>query len=118
MNSKLIVILIAGISLMGCTTMKPVDIRKSDLTEQLDGGDHLVVYEKSGRKVDMTLTLIDADYLRGTLGENTSVPVEVHIDDIETIESEKIAVARTAGAILGGIVLLPFAVLGLAMSGQ
>ena len=49
MNSKLIVILIAGISLMGCTTMKPVDIRKSDLTEQLDVGDHVIVYEKTGR---------------------------------------------------------------------
>ena len=116
MNSKIIIILIAGISLLGCTTMRPIDTRKSDLTEQLEVGDHLVVYEKSGRIVDMTLAVIDGDTLKGTLAETTGIAVQLDVNDIEKIEVERIAVGRTTAAILGGIVLLPIAALGAGMA--
>ncbi len=117
MNSKLIIILIAGISLIGCTTMRPIDTRKADLIEQLEIGDHLIIYEKSGRTTDMTLAQIDADRLQGTLGKTSTVYVEVDIDDIERIEREGIAVGKTAAATLGVIVLLPIVAMGAAMSG-
>lgn len=117
MNSKLIIILIAGISLMGCTTMRSIDTRKHDLTGQLEVGDYLVIYEKSGRTYDMTLTMIDGDILQGTLGESGGTAVQVDVNDIEKVKAKRIAVAKTTGAILGGIVLLPIAVLGIAMSG-
>ena len=117
MNKKLIIILIAGISLMGCTTMRPIDTRKSDLTEQLEVGDYLVVYEKSGRTYDMTLAMIDGDTLHGTLGQTSGTAVQVDVNDIEQIKAKRIAVGKTTGAILGGIVLLPIMVLGVAMSG-
>ena len=122
MNSKLIVILIAGMSLIGCTTMRPIDTRKADLIEQLEIGDHLIIYEKSGRTTDMTLSQIDADRLQGTLGKTSTiyastVYVEVDIGDIERIEREGIAVGKTAAATLGVIVLLPFVAMGAAMSG-
>jgi hypothetical protein len=117
MNSKLTVILIAGISLVGCTTMRPVETEHSKLTEQLEVGDHLVIYEKSGRIADMTLTLIDGDNLEGTLAGNNFIPVEVDINDIEKIEVEKIDGVKTTLAVVGGtIVILPLMLIA-AMSG-
>ncbi len=117
MNSKLTVILIAGISLVGCTTMRPIETGQSNLAEQLEVGDHLVIYEKSGRIADMTLTLIDGDILEGTLAGNNFIPVEVDINDIEKIEVEKIDGVKTTLAVVGGtIVLLPLMLIA-AMSG-
>ncbi len=117
MKSKLTVILIAGISLVGCTTMRPIESGQSNLTEQLEVGDHLVIYEKSGRIADMTLTLIDGDILKGTLAGNNFIPVEVDINDIEKIEVEKIDGVKTTLAVVGGtIVILPLMLIA-AMSG-
>lgn len=114
MQARLIVILIAGISLVGCTTMRPVDTQPANLTEQIEVGDHLVVYEKSGRIVDMTVSVISDTTLDGTLASNTYVPVTVNIDDIEKIEVEKIDGVKTTLAVVGGtIVILPLAVLAL-----
>ncbi len=112
MKSKLIVILIAGISLVGCTTMRPIETQQSDLTEQFEVGDHLVIYEKSGRIADMTLTLIDGDSLHGSLADSRRTPVQVDINDIEKIEVEKIDGVKTTLAVIGGaIVIVPLAVL-------
>ena len=117
MNSKLIVILIAGISLIGCTTMRPVEAQQSNLAEQVEVGDHLIVYEKSGRIVDMTLDVIDGDSLEGTLADDTLIPVEVDINDIEKIEVEKIDGAKTTLAVVGGtIIVLPLMLIA-AMTG-
>ena len=122
MNSKLIIILIAGISLVGCTTMRPIEAQRSNLTEQVEVGDHLIVYEKSGRIVDMTLGVIDGDSLEGTLADNSLIPVEVDINDIEKVEVEKIDGVKTTLAVVGGtIVILPLlviAALGGAMFSQ
>ena len=90
---------------------------QSDLTEQLEVGDYLVIYEKSGRTYDMTLAMIDGDTLHGTLGQTSGTAVQVDVNDIEQIKAKRIAVGKTTGAILGGIVLLPIMVLGVAMSG-
>ncbi len=112
MKSKLIVILIAGISLVGCTTMRPIETQQSNLTEQIEVGDHLVIYEKSGRIADMTLTLIDGDSLHGSLADSRRTPVQVDINDIEKIEVEKIDGVKTTLAVIGGaIVIVPLAVL-------
>ena len=122
MKSKLTVILIAGISLVGCTTMRPVETGQSKLTEQLEVGDHLVIYEKSGRIADMTLTLIDGDSLHGGLTNARLTPVQVDINDIEKIEIEKIDGVKTTLAVVGGaIVIVPLAMIaavGLMFSGQ
>ncbi len=112
MKSKLTVILIAGISLVGCTTMRPIETQQSNLTEQIEVGDHLVIYEKSGRIADMTLTLIDGDSLHGSLADSRRTPVQVDINDIEKIEVEKIDGVKTTLAVIGGaIVIVPLAVL-------
>ena len=112
MNGKLIIILIASISMIACTTMRPIDREKYELNEKLEIGDHLVVYEKTGRIVDMKLDSIEGDYLEGTSTDGFPTMVDVKIDDIEKIEVEKIDGVKTTLAVVGGaIVFLPLMVI-------
>lgn len=112
MTSKLIIVLIAAVSLIGCTSMRPMSTQETDLSAQLDMGDHLVVFENTGRIVDMTLTEIDGDILRGRLTDGSIGPVSVEIANIEKIEVEKISGVKTTLAVVGGIVIiLPLAML-------
>ena len=111
-------LLLAG--LCGCTTMKEVRTRDVSLADHLEMGDRIVVYEKSGRIVTMRYVRVDGTVLRGSLADDGLEPVEIFLDGIERIESERVAVWRTAGAVLGGIVLAPIAAVGagLALAGQ
>lgn len=117
MNSKLIIILISAISLIGCTTMRPIEPQQANLAEQVEVGDHLIVYEKSGRIIDMTVSVIDGDRIEGTLADSSGFPVAVDVNEIEKIEVEKIDGAKTTLAVVGGtIVVLPLFVIA-AMTG-
>ena len=112
MNGKLIVILIASISMIACTTMRPIDREKYELTEKLEIGDHLVVYETSGRIVDMKLDSFNGDYLEGTSADGYPTMVDVNINYIEKNEVEKIdGVKTTLAIVVGVIVLLPLMVI-------
>ncbi len=112
MFSKQLILLISVISLVGCTSMRTVDVAEPDFADQFETGDHLVVYEKQGRIVDMKVTRIEDDVLYGSLSDNGLRTVEVSLEDIEKIEIEKISGAKTTGAVLGGIVLLPVVAVG------
>ena len=112
MNGKLIIILLASISMIACTTMRPIDREKYELNEKLEIGDHLVVYEKTGRIVDMKPDSIEGVYLEGTSTDGFPTMVDVKIDDIEKIEVEKIDGVKTTLAVVGGaIVFLPLMVI-------
>jgi len=112
MNGKLIVILIASISMIACTTMRTIDREKYELTEKLEVGDHLVVYETTGRIVDMKLDSIEGDYLQGTSTDGYPTMVDVNINDIEKIEVEKIDGVRTTLAVVGGaIIIVPLVII-------
>ncbi len=114
MSSKLIIILITAVSLIGCTTMRPMDTRETDLSSQLEIGDHLVVYENSGRIVEITLTEIDGEFLRGRRLDGSVGSAQIEIANIEKIEVEKISGVKTTLAVVGGIiVIVPLAVLAL-----
>lgn len=121
MFSKQLILLISVISLFGCTSMRTVDMGKSDFADHFETGDHLVIYEKEGRIVDMKVTQVEDGVLYGSLSNNGLATVEVRLADVEKIEIEKISGAKTTGAVVGGIVLLPFvaagAVLAVAASG-
>lgn len=119
MKNKLIITLIAGVALSGCTTMRPIDGREASVTEQVEAGDHLVVYEKAGRIVDMTVREVDNDRITGTLTESAGATVEVDVDDIEKVEIEKLDGARTTLAVVGGtIVVVPLAILAVLTGGM
>ena len=90
--------------------MRPMDARQADLHEELEIDDHLVIYEKSGRIVDMTFIEIDGDGIRGRLRDGSLGSITVAISDIEKMEIEKIDGAKTTLAVVGGtIVILPLA---------
>lgn len=89
--------------------MKEVRPRDGGLESRLDVGDRIIVYELTGRVIDMRFVVIDGDILRGSLTADGQQPVEVRLADIEKIESERVAVGRTAGLVLGGVVLAPVA---------
>ena len=98
--------------LSGCSTMQEVRRDVAQLKDYLEVGDHVVVYEKSGRIIDMRFVLIDGDVLRGSLFFDGLEKVEVELGDIEKIEAERIAAGRTVAAVLGGVVLAPLAAVG------
>ena len=109
-HRSLTILLLAA--LFGCTTMQEVKPQKGLLTDHLKIGDHIVVYEKSGRIVDMRFVLIEGEVLRGSLFDDGLEPVEIKLDHIEKIQAERIAAGRTTAAVLGGIVLAPIAAVG------
>ncbi len=107
-------------ALAGCTTMQEVKQKEGLLTDFLEIGDHIVVYETNGRIVDMRFVLVEGDVLRGSLFDDGLELVEIKLEHIEKIEAERIAFGRTTAAVLGGIVLAPLAAVGagLALAGQ
>jgi hypothetical protein len=122
MFSKQLILFVSILSLTGCTSMRTVDMAQADFAEHFETGDHLVVYEKQGRVVDMKVTQIQGGILYGSLSNNGLTAVEINLADVEKIEIEKISGAKTTGAVIGGIVLLPVivagAVVGVAASGM
>ena len=99
-------------ALFGCTTMQEVKQQEWLLTDYLEIGDHIIVYETSGRIVDMRFVLIEGNVLRGSLFDDGLESVEIKLEHIEKIEAERIAFGRTTAAVLGGIVLAPLAAVG------
>ncbi|WP_405231709.1 hypothetical protein [Lentisalinibacter salinarum] len=117
---KRIIISWALVSLLfastGCTTMREVRPGERPLREVLRTGDHVIVYEDTGRIVDMRYVWTDGTTLRGSLFADGLTPVEVEIDRIERVEVERIAAGRTGLAVVGGIIMAPIAALGLGMA--
>ncbi len=99
-------------ALVGCTTMQEVKQPEGLLTDYLEIGEHIIVYETSGRMVDMRFVLVEGNVLRGSLFDDGLEAVEIKLEHIEKIEAERIALGRTTAAVLGGIVLAPIAALG------
>lgn len=99
-------------ALFGCTTMQEVKQQEWLLTDYLEIGDHIIVYETSGRIVDMRFVLMEGNVLRGSLFDDGLESVEIKLEHIEKIEAERIAFGRTTAAVLGGIVLAPLAAVG------
>ncbi len=103
--------LIVIVCMVGCTSMKPV---KQESPEQsIQFKDRIVVYEKSGRIVDMKVVKIEQNQITGSLTEDPLSSVTIHFDDIEKIELESVDGGKTVLAVIGGILLLPILLLGL-----
>lgn len=122
MKTRLMIILLCLTSMVGCTSMQSVKTEPSRLAEQLEAGDRLVIYENSGRVIDMTLAMIDGDTLRGALTIAPATVVEVNIADIQKIEVEKIDGGMTALAVVGGaaavVVIVPLLAIGALAAGM
>ncbi len=112
--------ILALAALAACTTMQEVKQQEGLLTDYLEIGDHIIVYETDGRIVDMRFVLVEGNVLRGSLFDDGLESVEIKLEHIEKIEAERIALGRSTAAVLGGIVLAPLAAVGagLALAGQ
>lgn len=97
-------------SLISCTSMKPVS--HTDPEEPIAFKDHIIIYEKSGRIIDMKVVSVDEHAITGSLVVEPLKSVTIPFADIEKIEIESIDGGKTTLAVVGGIVLLPFLLLG------
>ena len=122
MRIKKAILLTALFSLVGCTSMRPLDMAQADFTDYVETGDRLVVYEKYGRVLDMKVAKVEPTEIHGSFVGAGWSTVTVELQDVEKIEIEKISGAKTTGAVVGGIILLPifvaFAGLGVAAEMQ
>jgi len=110
MTGKILITILAVVSLTGCTTMRSMDTTRADLEAELQPDDRLVVYETSGRIIDMTFIDLEGETLYGRLTDGSQVPISVELSDIEKLEVEKIDGAKTTLAVVGGtLVLVPVA---------
>ena len=109
---SLILIAVLALNQIGCTSMQQSDYRARDISEILEVGDHIIVYEKSGRILDMRFVRLDGSTIRGSLYNDGLTAVTVEFDDIEHLEAERLNMLQTTGAVLGGIVLFPIFALG------
>jgi hypothetical protein len=102
--------------------MQQVDAEPTTLADQLEVGDRVIVYEKSGRVIDMTVTSIDENTLRGAFTRNPLTGVEIQVENIAKIEVEEIDGGMTALAVVGGtlavVTVIPLLLIGAAMSGS
>lgn len=116
MNSRSIVFAVAAICLAGCTSMRPMDARTTDLASELDVHDRVIVYEKSGRILDMEYRDIQDGEIRGWATDGSGT-VSARVDDIERLEIEKIDGVKTTLAVVGGSALALVAVAAIAVVG-
>ncbi|MDH5629809.1 MAG: hypothetical protein OEY96_06600 [Gammaproteobacteria bacterium] len=141
-NFKVAIIWLSIFSLLGCTSMQPVNIVKvpipqsnqSSSDEQTNNNmaepsehedkktrlstepklkikDNIIVYEKSGRVINMTVTSFDNQTITGSLVSAPLTTVSVNLNDVHQIEVESIDGLKTTGAVVGTIVLLPLVIL-------
>ena len=83
MTGKILITILAVVSLTGCTTMRSMDTTRADL---------------------------EGETLYGRLTDGSQVPISVELSDIEKLEVEKIDGAKTTLAVVGGtLVLVPVA---------
>ena len=102
--------LLGVLAMSACTTLEPSPASYESLSPQLDPGDRVMIYEKSGRIIDLRVVSVDEEEIRGSLTKNGLEAITVQLSEIERIELEKIAPVRTSLAVLGGIVAFPVVV--------
>jgi hypothetical protein len=115
---KQLILLVSFVSMTGCTSMRAVEMEQTDFAQYIETGDHLVIYEKGGRILDIQVARVENTTIYGSITNAAFSTVEIEMADVERIEIEKVSGAKTAGVIAAGVVLIPifvaFAGMGLA----
>jgi len=111
-NKKSLLLLLT-FALSCCTSLNKLDsYKEADLSSIVSIGDKLSVTLNSGDNYYLKVVSIKETQMVGTLLE-TGEGITIKVDDIEYIEVETIDGGKTTLAIMGGIVLIPFGILGL-----
>lgn len=106
MKIKLILVALAFMSMVGCTSTQTLESGSADLANQIEAGDHLIIHEKSGATVEMVLGSVDGDVLKGTLAKEPATEVTINVADVEKIEKKTLDGVKTVAVAAGGAGLL------------
>jgi hypothetical protein len=102
--------LLVIVALAGCSSMQTVDKAPANLHHTLVAGDALRVVDKQGRKTELTFTAVENGVLKGRMSGPKGIPVELRLEDIDTVEVKKTSTWRSAlvgtGAIYALIVFM------------
>jgi len=113
MSIKWVIVIWLLFSLAGCTTTQSVSTAYVHIVEQLEPGDRIEVHQSSGSVVDMQLMEIRGNLL---IGQSAAAPfeqVEVNINQIRGIKTEKINPVITTLGVAGALLfIVPVAFLG------
>jgi hypothetical protein len=120
MYFKYLILFVFAVSATGCTSMQALDMAEGGFTDYIETGDHIVVYEKDGRVLDMTVANVEDNVLYGSQTGAGWSTFEVELENVQKIEIEKISGVKTTGAVVGGLVLVPIfvAAVGLGLAAE
>ena len=122
---KLIAVTCILSMLISCTSMNKVErIEQTPLSSVVSEGDKLSVIKHDGDSYYLRVVSVSETELIGTqlapqdtnvvtMGTSVGSGIIIQLQDIASVEIETIDGAKTTLAIVGGIVLIPFAILGL-----
>lgn len=106
-------ILFMAFIISSCTSLNKLDYYKEvDISSIISIGDKLSVTLNSGDNHYLKVVSIKENQIVGTLLE-TGDGITIAVEEIEYIEVETLDGGKTTLAIMGGIVLIPFGILGL-----
>lgn len=106
---RLLVSLLVSLSLVGCTSMRPLPAGDSGQWRgQVQVGDDVSVAASNGKTYLLTLTEVDDQKIVG-IGDNKKVTIRY--EQIKTLEIRKVSALKTTAAVGGGVLAVVGAVL-------
>ncbi|MBN1627388.1 MAG: hypothetical protein JW944_12775 [Deltaproteobacteria bacterium] len=101
----IILLTIVPFIMIGCTTLKTVEMPQNSVQERIsagdliDPGDRIKIITNDGKEYEFKVTSVEAGYVKGK-------DVEISIRDIALVEKRKISIGKTA--LLSGAAFLLF----------
>jgi hypothetical protein len=108
---KQFICILTILSLVGCTTFKPVEYQEVSLPEIVEVGKTYKFTEVDGSVTEMKVTAVSEKEVTGTLEHGAGKTIQAV--DLQSIEVETIDGGKTTLAVIGGIILLPIAIIGI-----
>jgi hypothetical protein len=104
---KVTAVMVLGAFIAACTTTHPIDIgAPAALTEEVHPGDKVAITTRDGRKFAFEVVRVEDDAIIGATER-------VQQDEIAQLEVTRFSEGRTAGLVLGGVLLILGAVTAL-----
>ena len=101
---RVIIAFFVSLCLVGCTSMKAVDVPSSGAAPQFSVGDTIRISTKEGASYKLKVTELSGNTVSGT--DESGKRIKVAFDQIAAVQIEKRNVAKTAGAGIGAGLLI------------
>lgn len=90
-------VLLLGLALAGCTSMRPVgEISPTGIAQAVAPGDQVRIVLRDGRQFDLDVDRVDGESLTGTADSGRRF--RIRYSAVRTIQVEDVDAAKTAGA--------------------